>query len=420
MSQPFPFVPPVANGERELPLSGVRVADFTWIGAGSFTTKLLADLGADVIKIESGVKLDNLRVSPPFKDKVRGHNRSGYFADRNSSKRSITINLKTPGGLELARKIVRESDVVANNFSPGTMEKLGLGYDLLCQINPRIIYISMSVQGSAGPDAQSIGYGVTIGAMTGLQHLSGAPDREPVGSGTHFPDHVPNPTHAAFAILSALRHLRRTGKGQIIDMAQTEPMLALLAPALIDYAANGREQERAGNRNDRCAPRGVYPVAGNDRWIAISIENDRQWAALADVLNDAELRGREGWRTHAQRLKDQDAIDRSLAARTARWDPESLMHALQSRGVPAGVVQTPAEVVDHDPQLAHRGHWRRLQHPEMGLSLYNGQPFKFQSIDVGPRAAAPLLGQHSLEVCRDLLKLQPAEIQDLMDAGVLT
>src|SRR5690606_37699198 len=203
---------------KKLPLEGVVIADFTWIGAGAYTTKMLGDLGAEVIKIESSVYPDSLRLSAPFKDKKPGINRSGYFADRNTSKRSIVLNLKTEEGLVLVRKLIAGADIVANNFAPGTMEKYGLGWDDLSRDRKDLIHLSMSTQGAEGPESNAVGYGLTISALTGLHYMSGLPGLEPVGTGTNYPDHIPNPGHAAFAVMAALRHRRRTGEGQRIDI----------------------------------------------------------------------------------------------------------------------------------------------------------------------------------------------------------
>ena len=402
---------------NELPLSGVRVTDFSWIGAGAYMSKLLADLGADVIKIESSAKIDSLRVSPPFKDRIKGVNRSGYFSDRNTSKRSMTVNVKHPAGLALVKRLVAISDIVANNFAPGTMEKLGLGYAELKAINQRIIHLGMSMHGAAGPEADSIGYGLTIGAVSGLQYLCGSPLREPVGSGTNYPDHVPNPCHGAFAVLAALRHQRRTGIGQNIDMAQTEPMIALLAPAMIDRAVNDRDPARLGNRSAECAPRGVFRCLGEDRWIAIAVNTDGQWRSLCEVLG---LPSVDEWHQAAGRFADQDAIERALARAIAGHDAFELMGRLQQRGIPAGVMQTAADVIDRDPQLAHRQHWLKLPHAEMGDALHNAQPFKFASVAVGPLSAAPRLGEHTEEICRTLLGLSAGEIAELAQDGVLS
>lgn len=402
----------------ELPLSGVKVVDFCWIGAGSYTTKLLADLGADVIKVESSKSLDSLRLASPYAGGIRGVNRSGYFADRNSSKRSITINMKDSRGVAIVHKLIRDCDIVANNFRPGTMEKLGVGYEALRQINPGLIFIGMSMNGDEGPDRTMLGYGITIAALTSFLGLSGYPDREPTGTGTNFPDHVPNPCHGAFAIMCALRHKWRTGEGQLIDMAQTEPMLSLLPIPVMDYSANARSTGRIGNDQDGYVPRGVYPTSGEDRWIAISVAADPQWLALAKVLGGDDL-ANLAWAKAEGRQTDKAAIDRAIADRTADWDGYELMQELQAHGVVSGVVQNASDLIDRDPQLKHRGHWRYLPHAEMGDSLYNGPPFQFASGPIGPRFAAPLLGEHNLEILTKQAGLSAGDIDDLTAQGVL-
>jgi len=403
---------------KKLPLEGVRVADFTWIGAGAFTTKLLADFGAQVIKIESAERLDALRGSRPFRDGKPGVNRSGYFADRNSSKRGITLNLKNPKGQEFARRLIARSDVVANNFSPGVMEKFGLGYDAVRRIRPDIVYVSMSMQGAAGPDHKYLGFGLTIGALTGLQYLSGLPECEPAGTGTNFPDHIPNPCHAAFAVLAALFHRRRTGEGQFIDLAQTEPMISLLGPTILNYTVNGDLSERNGNMRLPRVPHGVYPCAGEDRWIAISAWTDQAWDSLVRVLGfpnwaDRELSSAE------KRLARRKEIDAGIAEVTRLREADELMTALQSEGVPAGVVRSAADVILSDPQLRHRGHWVHLNHQEMGRSLYNAPPFRMSGVDAVPRTPAPLLGEHTAEICREVFELADDEIASLRQDGVL-
>jgi benzylsuccinate CoA-transferase BbsF subunit len=405
---------------NRLPLEGIRVADFTWIGAGSFTTKLLADHGADVIKIESRERMDSLRNSRPYKDGIPGLNRSGYFADRNSSKRSITVNLKTEAGQALARRLIAASDVVANNFTPGTMEKFGLGYDAVRAIKKDIIYVAMSMQGDSGPESKYLGYGLTIGALTGIQYLSGLPDREPAGTGTNFPDHIPNPCHAAFAVLAALYYRRCTGEGQYIDVAQTEPTIALLGPTLVDFSVNGVSAERTGNRRAPVCPHGVFPCSGHDRWIALSAGTDRAWQALIEVLGSPEWSQDPELATGAGRWEQRAEIDAGLAGLTKEWLAEELMIRLQEVGVAAGVVNTAADVVDRDPQLVHRGHWVTLDHPEMGPSIYNAPPFRIAGAPPLPRTPAPLLGQHTDDVCQKVFGIPESEIEHLRRSGVLT
>ena len=399
-----------------LPLAGIRVADFTWIGAGSFTTKLLADFGAEVIKIESSTRMDSLRSTAPFKDGVAGVNRSGYFADRNTSKRSIQLNLKHPDGPKIARALIAKSDIVANNFTPGTMEKFGLGYEDVAAFKRDIIYISMSMQGAKGPDSRYVGFGLTIAALTGLQYLSGQADRAPAGTGTNYPDHVPNPCHGAFAVLSAIYHKRKTGEGQFIDLAQTEPTIALLGPTVVDYTANGRVAERCGNDHPLAAPRGAYPCRGTDRRIAISIYTNMQWAALDATLGPFDTQ--RDWKDAAVRLEHRRELDAIVSARTVGWDARELMTKLQARGVPTGVVQTSQDLIEEDAQLAHRKHWVTLEHREMGETLYNAPPIRLSDTPAKLSRPAPLLGEHTEEVCRELLGMTPPQFAELREAGV--
>ena len=391
------------------PLAGIRVADFTWIGAGSYTTKLLADFGADVIKVESSTHMDTLRSTPPFKDGIKGIERSGYFADRNTSKRGMRLNLKHPQGLEIAKRLIACSDVVANNFRPGVMDRLGLGYAAAQALRPDIVYLAMSMQGGTGPHTKYVGFGLTIGALAGIHYSSGPSDRPPAGTSTNYPDHVPNPAHAAFAVLAALNYRRRTGCGQYIDLAQTEPTVALLGTAIVDYAVNGRIAERHGNSHPVWAPHGVYPCLGDDRWIAVAVQDDAQWGRLADALALEPTR-RAAWAHSEARETQRLTIDEWLTSETRLREPFDLMRQLQEAGVPAGVVQNAGDLIERDPQLAHRQHWQYLDHPEMGRSIYNNVPIKLSRTPGQLSRPAPMLGQHTEEICTSLLGLTTDEV----------
>lgn len=407
---------------HEMPLAGVRVIDFTWLGAGPLTTRILADHGAEVIRIESATRPDTLRTTAPFPDGQRAGslNRSGYFAERNCNKLSVAMNLKHAAARSLVLRLIEQSDIVASNFAPGTLDRLGLGYGAARSVRPDIIYIEMTMQGGYGPDSAVVGFGQTVTALTGLYYLSGEPGRMPAGTGTNFPDHVPVPAHSAFALLAALRHRRRTGQGQYIDVSQAETMTSLLGPAVADFAVNGHEALPLGNRTPDAAPQGVYPCRGNDRWIAISIVTDEQWLRLTEELpapalaSDARLRSQEGRQDH------HDLIDQEIGARTVHRDAYELQTRLQARTVPAGVVQSFADLVMEDPQLRHRRHFVRLDHPEMGRSIYSTPPFRLGAMTTPPvRTPAPLLGQHTREVAARLLGLDDAAVENLIAAGVL-
>lgn len=397
------------------PLEGVRVIDFCWVGAGSYTTRILADLGADVIKIESSTRLDQIRMSAPFKDRTPGVNRSGYFADRNAAKRSVTVDLKEDEGRALALRLIADANVVANNFSPGTMTRLGLGYDDVVAVRPDVIFVEMSMQGASGPHHRQVGYGLTIGAVSGLQYLVGERGRPPTGTGTNYPDHVPSPGHAAFAIVAALRHWRATGEGQYVDLAQTEATIAALGAEVVAESF-GVHQESQANASSGLVFEDAVRVAGDPGWIAFTAATPDQLHALgaavgitpplADVLlltTDPELHERERQR---------------LEACTVTRDGYDLMAALQAQGVPAGVVQTARELVGRDQQLEHRGHWARLPHVEMGDPLYNVLPFRFATFDITPSVGAPLLGEHTVEVL-SAAGIGPDELARLTETEVL-
>ena len=399
-------------------LEGLRVTDFCWLGAGAYATKILADFGADVIKIETIDRLDSLRMAAPYKDGKPGVNRSGYFADRNTSKRSMTLDMKHPEALAIATQLIKQSDIVANNFTPGVMEKFGLGYEAVRRIKPDIIYLSMSMNGASGPERDFLGYGASMVALTGLQDLTGQPERDGAGPGTNYPDHVPNPCHAAFALLAAIRHRRRTGEGQQIDLAQIEPTIALLGPTLLNRTVNGRSTTRAGNEHPYAAPHGVYPCEGEDRWIAIAALTDEAWRSLCVVLGEPDWSCDASFDTGAGRWECRRMLDERLVAETQRWNAEALMEALQARGVAAGVVQNARDVVSADPQLAHRQHWIRMTHPEMGETVYNAPPFRFSRTRVALRGPAPLLGQHTREIANQLLGLDNARVDELIERRV--
>lgn len=396
-------------------LDGVRVIDFCWVGAGSFATKILADHGADVVKIESSAKVDGLRLSPPFAGRTPGVNRSGYFADRNSSKRSMALNLKSEDGRRLALELIRDADVVANNFTPGVMERFGLGPEVALGINPRIVYLSMSMQGSEGPHRHHVGYGSTMAAIAGLHDLTGESSRDPIGTGTNYPDHIPNPTHAAIAVLAAVRHSRRSGHGQVIDIAQVEPMVSALGAAILQSSLSGMPQHRRGNHHPTAAPHNVYLCAGEDRWIAIAAMTDDHWN---DLVTELGLRPPVAWASATGRKAAEAELDRIVADAVAGRDAIELARTLNARGVPAGVVSTAADLVD-DPQLIAREHWQRLEHPEMGRTTYASPPFRLSATPGRLSRPAPLLGEHTIEAAEQLLGISSDEAAKLVRRGVL-
>jgi len=399
--------------------SDLRVLDFCWVGAGAFVTRLLADLGAEVIKVESHAHPDNLRLSGPHKSGARHLEGSGYFASRNTNKKSIALNMARPEARAIARRLARMCSVVTNNFRPGIMERWGLGYAALAAADPAVIYLAMPMQGSSGPHRSYIGFGSTIAAISGLVEMSGSADRAPIGTGTHYPDHVPNPGHALVGLLAALFHRARTGEGQYIELAQLESTVNLLGPSIMRYSASGALPRRNGNRRHGSAPCGVFPCAGDDVWCAIEIENDEGWQALVEVL------GRPQWMTDPRldtvtgRSESIDAIEANLARETRRCKADALVLALQARGVASSVVETSRDVME-DRQLKARGYWREIDHAEMGRITVNVPPFF--SVEEGRKrepAPPPMLGEQTREIATSLLGLSESECTQLMNEQVL-
>ncbi|MCK9920272.1 CoA transferase [Microbacteriaceae bacterium K1510] len=390
---------------KALPLAGIRVIDFTWVGAGPFTTKILADFGAEVVKIESRTRPDQLRRAELLVGK-RGLEESGYFAVRNTNKKSVSIDMKAPGARALILDMARSADVMANSFSPKAMKKFGLEYADVAAVNPRIVFLSMPMAGATGPYRDYIGYGMSIAAIVGMFGLGGEPGRAPVGTGTNFPDHLPNPLHAAFAVLAALAWRRRSGKGQEIAISQIESTMAAFPDAVLDYAANGHVSAPGEVREDY-ALRGIYPCAGDDRWCAIAVPTGAPLDALCNVIGNAQLISQPAAN-----------IENALAAWTRGRSVEDAERLLQAAGIAASVVARPADLVRGDGQLNARGFWQYLDHPVMGRTLYHGIAAKFSRTPTVYRSCAPLLGQHNNELPA-LAGLSAEQCEALAAQGVI-
>jgi benzylsuccinate CoA-transferase BbsF subunit len=393
------------------PFSGIRVLDYCWVGAGALVTKALADNGADVIKIESRMRPVNLRLAPPYRRGSEGIEGSGYFASRNSSKRSFALNMRHPEAPAIARRLARESSVVTSNFRPGIMERWGLGYPELAELNPSIIYLSMPMQGSDGPHRSYVGFGSTIAALSGLVASAGLPGKTPLGTGTHYPDHVPNPGHALVALLAAIFDRARTGNGRAIEVSQFESTVNVLGPQVLAYQATGKVEPRRGNRMPHMSPHAVLPAAGEDVWIAVVARDDAEFGALCRVLDLESIATDERFATLDARKRNEDELEALLAQATRPRDADELAAALQRSGVPASRVRTPGDLIE-EPHLVERGFWRHLDHPVMGRIVINRVPFSTDADNVSPRSAAPLLGEHTREIATTLLGMTDAEYED--------
>jgi crotonobetainyl-CoA:carnitine CoA-transferase CaiB-like acyl-CoA transferase len=403
---------------KPLPLTGVRVADFSWIVAGPQATRILADLGAQVIRIENESHLDSMRIGAQAGEQP-SYNRSGVFNNLNRNKLSITANLNHPKGREVVEKLIAVSDVVIENFSAGAFARMGFGWERLQEINPGVIYCSLSGFGHVGRDASYVTWGPTAQAVSGVTCMSGLPDQPPAGWGFSYLDHTAG-YYGAIAILMALHHRGLTGEGQYIDISQVETGMVLCGVPMLDYQVNGREYSRVGNRSrwPAIAPHGVYrckdSLEGEDRWIAVAVETEQHWEDLCEVLSGGELAADVRFATNLSRLANQDALDEALTVHTGRFDARELMYLLQARGVPAGTAQNTRDKTELDPQLAWRGFYQEADHPELGMHRFEGLPARFSEASWQIRRGAPCFGEHTLDVLTGLLGYSPEEAADLV------
>ena len=390
------------------PLAGIRVLDFTWVVAGPVTTRILADLGADVIKIERKDALDF------------GDRRGGLSGSLMRGKRSMALNLRDPRGVAIARALALRSDVVVDNFSARVMSSLGLDYETLSREKPDIVCVRMTGYGLTGPDRDKVSYGPTLQALTGYTMLMGEPEKPPAGFGYSYSD-LASGHMGALAVLAAVFERRRTGRGQLVDLAQLEAVASLLGPVLLERAVDGATSTAVGNASDEgdAAPHGIYPCAGDDRWIAITVFSDAEWRGLVAAM------GRPAWAlaaalaTAAGRLARRAELDGHVAAWTRTMNPYVATSRLQANGVPAGLVADAADVCRRDPALAARGHFVDIETPEGRTVRIDGPPFLLSDTPGRVRGPGPMLGEHGDQVLREVLGYDDATIAALRGDGVL-
>jgi crotonobetainyl-CoA:carnitine CoA-transferase CaiB-like acyl-CoA transferase len=410
------------------------VADFCWMGVGSVATRLLADFGAEVIKIEDRTRVDLPRRLPIYKgagrrtfgeeDPDADPDKGGLHNNYSRNKLGVTVNMRLPRGRELAERLIARSDAVTENFAPGVMERWGLTYERLRELNPQIIYARMCGYGHSGPHAEFRSYGPVVQAVSGLSHISGLPGREPSGWGLSYMDNQAAYYNSA-ALLMALYHRNRTDEGAEIDVAAVEVGIDLVGPLMLDVAVNRRSTRRSdfptGNRLERphAGPHGVYPCRGDDRWVAIAVFDEAEWRALVEALGEPAWSQDPRFATQDQRFAHQDELDAHLAAWTRRRDPHEVMDRLQAAGVRAGAVQNAQDVNERDPQVAARGLFFELDHPIIGPARFEGVPFRAGGFGPDHWRSAPLQGEDNAYVLRDILGIDDAEYDELVDVGVI-
>ncbi len=398
-----------------LPFEGIRVADFGWIFAVPHATAWLGALGAEVIRVESATAQDLVRTLSGT-DGVVGPNRSGVFHAINFSRKSLALNLLNPKARELAHRLIRVSDIATENYTVGNMKKFGLSYEELCKVRPDIIMLSGTPLGQTGPYANTVGFGPTTQAFAGMCHLTGYPGQFPCGIGGTWPDFAVG-TAMVFFILAALHHRDRTGEGQHLDLSMAETVTAMLPEGMMDYFLNFRDNGPIGNRDPAMAPHGVFPVKGDDQWVAIAIATDAQFAALCEVLGAPALAGDPRYAGLAARLRNVTQLEGEIAALTRALDRDSLVRKLRAHALAAGPVHDTLSLM-RDEAFLNSGMLVELEHPESGKRVVPGLPVGFSAMQPDYRGA-PAMGQHSDDILSDLLGYSKDEISRLREEKVV-
>lgn len=402
-------------GMAKRPLEGVRIVDMTWVWAGTFGTMNLAHLGADVIRVESSVRPDLYRRGGAAPEGIEPSlNTAGMFNQWNQGKRSVAVDLRTDAGRDLVKRLVREADVLVQNFATGVMARMGLGYDNLKEINPKLIMASISGYGQTGPYQEYMGYGPATGPLSGLSSVSGYPGEGPEETGVAMPDPTAGIT-AAYGVCAALLRRDDTGVGEHLDVTLWEATAALNIEAWMEYSLSGKEAERIGNRDPHMAPHGCYPALGEDLWVTIACETETQWAALRQIIPGTED---PRFDTLILRKDREDELDELVSAWTSTLDRWFITGLLQDAGIAAFPSFTCQDIVE-DPHLNYRGFIERLNHPEVGKRAHTGIPWNMKNRPNGVTKAAPCLGGDTDEVLTDVLGMDTNTINSLRAKEIL-
>ncbi|MCP4749815.1 MAG: CoA transferase [Proteobacteria bacterium] len=420
------------------PFEGIRVCDFSWFAAAPVATKTLADFGAEVIKMESSVRPDGIRIASPLSPgKEDSLNVSGWFNNQNSSKLCLGLNLAHPQAKKVYDKLILASDVVVENFSPRMKDNLGLNYEEYAKLKPDLIWVDQPMQGLKGPHRNRAGFGALITPLGGLSATTGFANRPPIGTGTNYTDYVINPGQLSIAIIAALRRRKQTGEGRHIVMAQVASSTSILETTILDYTVNGRIPERTGNRIPNAAPHGCFrcrgedrectiltplgpaPARKNERWCAIAVFTDEQWRALCDVVGNPPWTADPKFSSLVARKENEDELEGLLGEWTSQRSAEEVMLSMQKAGVPAGVVQDAEDLLVGDPHLKARDYYVYLDHPETGLSAYDSFACKLSATPCKPSRPAPRIGEHTEQVCKEILGMDDEEYVELLVEEVL-
>jgi benzylsuccinate CoA-transferase BbsF subunit/naphthyl-2-methylsuccinate CoA transferase subunit len=400
-------------------LEGILVCDFSWVGAGPITTNVLGQCGAEIIKIESHKRPDILRRGGPFKDGIsKGLERSGYFANRNPNKKCIALNMSKPEARDVAVRLIKKSDIIINNFRVGQMEKWNLGWEDVQEINPRIIYVTMSLQGTSGPHSKYMGFGVNLNSLCGLTAQAGFPGKPPFGTGTNYTDHVMVPCHTLFGIMAALLQREKTGKGQTVAISQLESAISMKPTDAMAYASHNEILPPLGFADRNAAPHGVYKTLGYRKWIAIAIFSEDEWERLKRVMDFPSWAEEAKFSTLMKRKENENELNEKIENWTKNQYADWLEEKLHSNDIKAGVVNDSRAAID-DNSLREREFWTYLDHPVVGSTLYNRAPIVFSKTPIEMNTAAPLLGEHTKQVLTEMLGYNEAEVERLTEEEVL-
>ena len=397
-------------------LAGVNVLDLSWIVAGPTVGRIMADFGATVLRVESPARVDTARVVGPHHRDEAGVENSGLYGTVNAGKFGLTLDLRVPEARDLFRQLAQWADVVCESFTAGILEAWQLDYHALRQLKPDLIMLSSTLLGQTGPYRMVSGFGSQGAGMSGVQHLTGWPDRPPAGPFGPYTDY-PAPRFALLAVLAALDHRQRTGQGVFIDQSQAEGTLQLLAPALIDHLNGGPPLQRRGNDDPQMSPHGVFPCrpphGRSEAWAAVAVADDDQWATLARLIDaDPTL-------TLPQRRQQREQIEAQVAAWTSQRLAETVETHLQAEGVSAHALSTTQDAAN-DPQLAHRNHFVRLPHTLHGETVVEGPRYQLSDTPGAPVRPAPQYGEHNEQILRDILAYDDAQIAALAASGALS
>jgi benzylsuccinate CoA-transferase BbsF subunit len=405
------------NLKREGVFSGLKILAFCWAVVGPLTMKFFADHGATVIRVETSKRPCTMRSSAPYKDNKPGLNRGGYFNYFNSNIYSLSLNMGHPEGIKIANKLVATTDVFMENYTPGVIEKWGLGYEELKKIKPDVIMLRQSGYGSEGPYKNLPAFGMVLTPIAGLPNFIGWPGKEPLPVGVSAYTDCISPRYAVSALIAALDYRKRTGKGQLLDISQFETAISFILPGVMDYAVNGKEPERIGNASPTACPHGVYRCKGDDRWCTISVSTTEEWRYFCGEMGNELLWQNPKFRTFSQRKANEAELDAIITAWSSTHSPEEIMERMQKVGVAAGVVENIKDVLN-DPQLKQRNLFWKMNHPEMGEFTHLGESFMLSKTPSKAYSPSPLLGEHTELICSELLGMKDEEFVRLMADGV--